>query len=55
MLKPQQRFKSRKPSIFTEVVNKIALSAFIKTYTYGTNEEIIHRKEKIKCNNIIKQ
>ena len=27
----------------------------VETYVYGTNEEIIHKKEKIKCSNIIKQ
>ena len=27
----------------------------VKTYAYGTNKEIIHRKEKIKCSNMIKQ
>ena len=27
----------------------------IKTCAYGTNKEIIHRKEEIKCNNIIKK
>ena len=24
----------------------------VETYAYGTNEELIHRKEEIKCNNI---
>ena len=24
-------------------------------YAYGTNEEIIHKNEEIKCNNITKQ
>ena len=27
----------------------------IETYAYGTKKEIIHRKEEMKCNNIIKQ
>ena len=27
----------------------------IETYAYGTNEEIIQKKEEIKCINIIKQ
>ena len=53
-----------KHNVFIEVVNKIVLSAnddkriqsinSIETYAYGTNEELIHQKEEIKCNNIIK-
>ena len=27
----------------------------LEKYAYGTNEEMIHRKEEIKGNNIIKQ
>ena len=26
----------------------------IETYAYGTNKEIKHRKEEVKCNSIIK-
>ena len=54
-----------KHNVFIEVVNKIVLSAnddkriqsnnSIETYIYGTNEELIHQKEEIKSNNIIKQ
>ena len=54
-----------KHNVFIEVVNKIVLSAnddkriqsnnSIETYIYGTNEELIHQKEEIKYNNIIKQ
>ena len=34
---------------------RIQLIDSIETYVYGTNEEIIHRKEEIKCTNAIKQ
>lgn len=27
----------------------------LEKYAYGTTEEMIHRKEEIKCSNIIKQ
>ena len=27
----------------------------IKTYVYGTSKDLVSEKEKIKCNNIIKQ
>ena len=27
----------------------------IETYAYGTNKDLICKKEEIKCNNIIKQ
>ena len=56
-----QRFRN----VFTEEFNKILLSAnndkriklvdSVETYTYGINEEIIHRKKEIKCNNIMKK
>ena len=59
-----QRFKSDKHNVFTEEVNKITLSANndkriqsidpLERYAYRTNEDIKHRKEEIKCNNIIK-
>ena len=65
MLKTQQRFKSEKHNVFTEVVNKVALSSnddkrmrsvdSIETYACGTIKYLICRKEKIKRNNIIKQ
>ena len=65
MLKSQQGFRSEKYNVFTEEVNKIALSAnddkriqsidSIKRYVYGTNKELIHKREEIKCINIIKQ
>ena len=61
----QQIFRTEKHSVFTKEVTNIALSAnddkriqskdSIKAYAYETNKEITHRKEEIKCNNIIKQ
>ena len=61
--KSQQRSKGKKCNVFTEKVNKIPLSAIddkiiqwidsTESYVYGTNEEILHKKEEIKCNNII--
>ena len=54
-----------KAFVFTEVINKIALSSnddrimqsisSIEKYTYGKSKYLICKKEKIKCNNIIKQ
>ena len=65
ILKAQQRFKSETHNVFTEVINKIALSSnddktmqsidLIDSYAYGTSKDLICQKEKIKCNNIIKQ
>ena len=64
ILKSRIRFRSKKHNVFPEKLNKIALSAddgkwiqsidSIETYPHGTNEEIIHKKEKLKCINIIK-
>ena len=34
---------------------RIKLVDSVETYTYGINEEIIHRKKEIKCNNIMKK
>ena len=55
--KSQPRFRSEKQNVFTEEVNKIELSVnnnkrmqltdAIETYSYGTNEEIIHKKEEV--------
>ena len=49
---------------FTEKINKIALSSnddkrmqltdSIETYAYGMTKDLIFKKEKIKCNNVIK-
>ena len=64
ILKTQQRFKSERHNIFTEEINKIALSSnddermrsvdSIETYEYGTSKDLISKKEKNKLNNIIK-
>ena len=58
----------KKGNVFTEKVNKITFSAnndkrmqsinsinSTEIDSYETNKEIAHRKEEIKCNNIIKQ
>ena len=65
ILRTQQRFKSEGHNVFTEVINKIALSSnddkrilsidSIQTYAYGMTKDLICMKEKTKCNNIIKQ
>ena len=65
MLKPQQRFKREKHNVFTEELNTIVLSAnddnriqsidSKETYAYGTNKDLVSKKENIKYNNIIKQ
>ena len=34
---------------------RIQLIDLVETNEFGTNEGIIHRKEEIKCNNIIKE
>ena len=51
ILKSQQRFRSKKNNIFTEGVNKTALSTnndkriqsidSIETYAYGTSEDLV--------------
>ena len=63
ILKTQQRFKSKSHNIFTEEINKIALSSnndkriqsidSTATYAYGTNKDLMSKTEEIKCNNII--
>ena len=65
MWKTQQRFKSERHNVFTEEINKIALSSnddkrmqsidSIETYAYGTNKDLVCKEEEIKCSNIIKQ
>ena len=60
----EKRFKSERHNVFTEKINKIALSSnddkrmqsidSIKTYAYGTSKNLISEKEEIKCNNILK-
>ena len=58
ILKTQQRFKIEKYDIFTEEINKIALSSngekrmestdSIETYVYGTSKDLVSEKEEIK-------
>ena len=65
ILKTHQIFKSEKHNVFTEEINKIALSSnddkrvqfidSIETYAYGTSKDLVSEKEVIKCNKIIKQ
>ena len=65
ILKTQQRFKSERHNIFTEEINKIALSPnddkrmqsiySIEAHAHGTSKDLICKKEEIKFNNIIKQ
>ena len=65
ILKTQQRLKSERHYVFTEEINKIALSSnddkrmqsidSMETYAYGTSKDLVCEKEEIKCNNIIKQ
>ena len=55
-------FKSKRHTVFTEKINKIAWSSndddrmqsidLIETYVYGTNKDLVIDKEEIKCNNI---
>ena len=65
ILKAQQRFKSERHNVFTEEINKIALSSnddkrmqsidSIETYSYRTNKYLVCKKEEIKSSNIMKQ
>ena len=60
ILKEQARFKSEGHNVYTEIINKIALSLnddkkkqsndLIETYAYGTSIDLINEKEEIKCN-----
>ena len=60
-----ERFKIERHNVFTEEINKIALSSnddkrmqsfdSIETYAYGTSKDLVSEKEDIKCNKIIKQ
>ena len=67
ILKTKQRFKSERHNVFTEEIDKIALSSndakrmqsidSIETYSYGTNKDLVNlacQKKEIKCNIIIK-
>ena len=65
LLKTQIRFKSERHNVFTEEINKIALSSnddnrmhsidLIETFAYGVNKGLVCKKEEIKCKNKIKQ
>ena len=56
ILKTQQRSKSERHNVFTEEINKIALSSnddkrlqsinSIKTYAHGMSKDVICQKEK---------
>ena len=64
ILKTQQRFKSGRHNVFTEEINKIALSSnddkrmqsidLIEAFPYETSKDLVSEKEEIKCNNTIK-
>ena len=64
ILKTKQRFKSERHNVFTEEINKIALSSnddkrlqsidSIETYAYGTSKDLVSEKDAIECSNIIK-
>ena len=59
ILKAQQRFRSEKHNVFTEKINKTALSSndekriqsidLIETYANGTSKDLICIIEEIKC------
>ena len=62
ILKIQQRCNSEKHHVFTEEINKIALSlndniknaiiGLIKTYAYGTSKDLLSKKDEINCNTV---
>ena len=62
-LKTQKKFKSERYNVFTEEINKIALSSnddkrmksidSIQTCAYGTGK--VSKKERIKGNNLIRR
>ena len=64
MLQTQKRFKSERYNVFTEEINKIALSSnddkrmqsidSMETYVDRTSKDLVSGKEKIKCINITK-
>ena len=65
IMKIQQKFKSERHNVFTEEINKIALSsnddkrikptASIETYANGTSKDLVNDKDEIECSNIIKR
>ena len=60
-----KRLKNERHNVFTEEINKIALSSndnkrmqspdSIDTYAYGTSKDLVSEKEEIKCKNIIQR
>ena len=64
ILKTQKK-KSEKHNVFTEEINRIALSSnddkrmqsiySIKTYAYRMSKDLVYKKEEVKYNNIVKQ
>ena len=64
-MQTKQRFKRERQNVFTGEINKIALSSndnkrmqstdSIRTYAYGTINDLVSERKEIKCNNIIKQ
>ena len=65
ILKIQQTFRIERHNVFSEEINKIAVSSndgkgiqsinSVETYAYRTSKDLLFKKEEIKCNNIIKQ
>ena len=63
--KTPKRFKSERHNVFTEKIDKIALSSnddkimqpidSVETHAYGTSKDLVSEKEAIKCSNKIKQ
>ena len=60
-----KRFRSKMHHVFTAEISKIALNSnddkrmqpidSIETYAHGTGNDLVCKKEEIKCNSIIKQ
>ena len=65
ILNTQQTFKNERHNVFTEEVNKIALTTnddrrmesfdSIETCAYEMSKDLVSEKEEIKCNNLIKK
>ena len=65
ILQTQERFKSERGNVYTEEINKIALSSnddkrvqpidLKEVNGYGAIKDLVSEKEEIKCSNIIKQ
>ena len=65
ILQTQQRFRSERHNVFTEEIDKIALSSnddkriqpihSLEAYANRINKDLVYRKEKTKCNNLLKQ